>query len=120
MPADPKSRPVTCGCAAGVVRPAGMLTLVGDTVTFEVSALASRTVAPPGGAGVGNVMGNGTDWPSPIVKLAGRIICPKLTTLTFAEPPLYPGALAKMAVDPTARPVTVNAPVVLPAAIVTV
>ena len=44
MFADPKLTPVTCGCVAGVVCPAAILTLAGDTVTLVVSLLLSVTV----------------------------------------------------------------------------
>ena len=61
MLADPKFTPLTCGCVAGVVCPAAMLTVVGDTVTFVVSLLLSVTVTPPDGAAAGKVTVNAAD-----------------------------------------------------------
>ena len=74
--------PVTCGCVAGVVAPAGMKTLAGVTVTLEVSVLLSVTVTPPAGASGDKATANTTDWPIPSVTFAGRLIPP--WTVTFA------------------------------------
>lgn len=60
MFADPRLRPVTCGCVAGHELPAAMKTL-GGTVAVEVSLLARETVTPPAGAGAGKVTGNSAD-----------------------------------------------------------
>jgi hypothetical protein len=59
--ADPMPAPVTCGCVAGVVAPAAMDTLAGDTVTFVVSLLPRFTVTPPPGAGADKVTANTAD-----------------------------------------------------------
>ena len=58
----PMFTPVTWGCVAGVVAPAAIVTVDGDTVTLVVSELARVTVTPPVGAGEGSVMGNAIDW----------------------------------------------------------
>ena len=47
MLAEPTFTPVTCGCAAGCVCPAGMSTDVGEMLTFAGSLLESVTVTPP-------------------------------------------------------------------------
>ena len=46
----PGLTPVTCGCVAGVVAPAMIVTLAGLMVIFDGSALMSETVSPPAGA----------------------------------------------------------------------
>lgn len=103
----PKLMPFTCGCAAGVVAPAAMKTLVGVTVSFELSLLASVTVTPPDGAGVPNVTGNGADWFGPTVRFAGRLMLPGLTTIAVAVTSATNGsALAWIFVVPGATPVT--------------
>ena len=56
MLADPMPVPVNCGGVAGVVAPAAMVTVAGDTVTLVVSLLASVTVTPPAGAGADRVI----------------------------------------------------------------
>ena len=53
--AVPAPVPVTCGCVAGAVAPAAIVTLAGDTVTFVASLLESVTVTPPAGAATGSV-----------------------------------------------------------------
>jgi hypothetical protein len=84
MFADPKFTPLTCGCVAGVVCPAAILTVAGDTVTFVVSLLLSVTVTPPDGAGVPKVMVNAVDWPGPTAMPVGRLIVPGAVTVTLA------------------------------------
>jgi hypothetical protein len=61
-----------------------MLTVSGEMVSLEVSALASVTVTPPAGAGVPNVTGNGTDRVGPTETLAGSPIAPGGSTVTLA------------------------------------
>jgi len=74
MTAVPKFMPVTCGGAAGVVAPAGISTLAGRTVTFELSLLVNVIITPDGGAGADNVTGNDALCPIPMVTLDGKII----------------------------------------------
>jgi hypothetical protein len=112
--AAPKLTPVTCGCTAGVVALKGMKTSLGVMMTFEGSLLASVTVTPPKGAPVAKLTGNGADWFGPTVTPAGSTICPDVPTPTFTVPVLYPGELAAIVADPTATPVRVKPPVVLP------
>jgi len=76
--AVPKLTPVTCGCVAGVVAPAAIVTVAGETVSFDVSLLASVTVTPPAGAGPGRVTGKGFDWPGDTVALDNSPIAPEL------------------------------------------
>jgi len=51
MVAEPRLTPVTWGCVAGEVCPAGIETVAGDTVAFPVSLLDRETLTPPPGAG---------------------------------------------------------------------
>ena len=84
MLADPKLTPVTCGCEAGVVCPAAMLTVAGDTVTLPVSLLDNDTVTPPAGAAVGRVTAKAADSVGPTVTPAGKPMVPALTTVMLA------------------------------------
>jgi hypothetical protein len=83
-----------------------MVTLPGDTVTFEGSLLANVTVTPLVDAGEGSVTGNGTDRPRPTVTLDGRMMGTELTTATFAILSGAPATLAWMVANPGATPVT--------------
>jgi hypothetical protein len=74
MAADPKFRPVTWGGDAGIVAPAGISTLAGFTVIFEVSLLVNMIIMPDGGAGVDKVTGYSTVCPTPTVRLDGNTI----------------------------------------------
>ena len=69
---------------AGVVWPAAILTVAGETVTFVVSLLLSVTVTPPAGAGAGKVIVNAVERFGPTVTLEGRTMVPALTTVTLA------------------------------------
>jgi hypothetical protein len=104
--ATPTFTPVTCGCVAGVVCPAAMVTLAGDTVTFAGSLLANVTVTPLEEAGEGSVTGNATERPRPTVTLDGRLMGAELTTVTPAVLSGAPAALAWMVTAPGATPVT--------------
>src|SRR5438477_459569 len=42
---------VTCGAVVGCVAPPGMVTVAGEMLTLDASALASVTVSPAAGAG---------------------------------------------------------------------
>jgi hypothetical protein len=81
--ADPTATPVACGCVAGWVCPAAMVTL-GGTVTFEVSELTSDIVTPAWGAGNDIVTGNDTDWPGATVVFVGTLILPAFCTVIVA------------------------------------
>ena len=121
MLADPKLTPVTCGCVAGVVCPAGMVTLTGEIVTLLLSLLDSVTVTPPDGAAVPNVIGNATDWLGPTAMLEGSVIVPGATTVMLAVVSATLGKkLAWRVVVPGATPVTVTVALVALAAMVTV
>jgi hypothetical protein len=120
MFADPKFTPVTCGCVAGVVAPATMETVAGDTVTFDGSLLASDTVRPTK-AGVDKVTWNATDWFGATVTLVGRFIDPTTATVMVAVVSAKFGReLAWMTVEPVATPVTGTLTLVAFAANVTV
>src|ERR1700730_17923618 len=93
-----------------------MVTLDGEIVTFEVSLLTSAMVTPPEGAPVTRLTGKGTDWPGPTVTFERSVMAPSMATLTLAVPVLYPGAPARIVVEPMAAPVAVNVAVVAPAA----
>ena len=69
---------------AGVVWPAAILTVAGDTVTFVVSLLLSVMFTPPTGAGVPKVIVNAADWPGPTVMPLGRPMVPGAVTVTLA------------------------------------
>jgi hypothetical protein len=115
----PGIRPVTVGCVAGVVAPAAMKTLAGDTVTLVLSLLARLTVTPPAGAFWDRVTVNGFDWPKFTEVVAGTPI-DIWVTFTVAVADVMPVALAVMVAEPTATPVTVTVALVAPAAKVTV
>src|SRR5215472_16258189 len=107
MFADPKLTPVTCGCVAGVVCPAAILTLAGDTVTLVVSLLLSVTVTPPAGAAVPRVIAKAADCPGATTTLEGKVMVPGAATVTLAVVSATLGrALAWMVVVPGATPVT--------------
>jgi hypothetical protein len=92
---------------AGAVAPSGIETVVGATVTFEVSLLASDTVTPPAGAGVPKVTANEADWPNPTDRFAGKPIIPGTTTITLAVVSgTFGRALAWIVADPAPMPVT--------------
>ena len=82
--AVPKLMPLICGCAAGVICPAGMNTVVGAIVTMVGSEVASVTVVPLAGAAAGNPTWNAVDFPSPTVAALGTRMVPAVTTVTEA------------------------------------
>jgi hypothetical protein len=83
MVAEPMLMPLTCGCVAGVVAPAG-IRMLGGTVTLEASLLVNVTVIPPAGAGLDRVTANAADWPRPTVVFAGMLMVPAGETETLA------------------------------------
>src|ERR1039458_10256107 len=93
-----------------------MVTLDGDIVTFEVSLLASASGTRAKGAPVARLTGNGTDWPGPTVTFESSVMAPSMPTVTLAMPVLYPGAPARMAVEPMAARVGEPVAWVAPAA----
>jgi hypothetical protein len=72
--AVPKPTPKTRGNPYGAVKPAGIYTLCGLTVTFEVSLLESVTVTPPGGAAFVKNTGRGTAPPGATFKPEANVI----------------------------------------------
>src|SRR5689334_12604829 len=84
MVAVPRFTAVTCGCAAGAVCPAAMVTVAKDMVTFDGSLLERFTVTPPAGAGDGSVTAKVADCPRPSVVFWGRPIACAGCTVTFA------------------------------------
>jgi hypothetical protein len=83
--ADPKATPVTIGCVAGVVAPAGIVT-VDVTVSFVVSVLVSVMVSPPGGAGEDRVTAMGAVCPGATVTFEAKPIAPNWETRMLALP----------------------------------
>ena len=80
----PMLTPVTCGCVAGVVCPAAMVTVDGEIFTFEPSLLDSVTVTAEAAA-FGKVTGNSAVWPRGTLRLDGIPIGPGLSTVTLAS-----------------------------------
>ena len=92
---DPKLIPLTCGCVSGVVLPALIVILAGETVARLVSLLLRVTVTPPAGAGVPSVTGKVADCPGATDTLAGRLMVPGGMTVTLAVvSATFGGALA--------------------------
>ena len=81
---DPKLTPLICGCVSGVVLPAAIVTLAGETVARLVSLLLRVIVTPPGGAAVPRDTGKVADCPGATDTLAGRLIVPGGMTVTLA------------------------------------
>ena len=100
------------------VPPCGINTLAGDTVTFDVSLLASEMKTPPAGAGLVNVTGNDICWPGARTTPIGRSM--SLTTFTVAVALAIPVALAVIVAEPAPTPVTGTFTLFVPAANVTV
>jgi hypothetical protein len=118
--AVPRLRPVTWGCVPGVVCPARMVTVPGETVTLEVSLLVSVIVTFEA-ACEGKVTARAADPPNPSVVLDGSVIAPALCTVTLAVAFGTFGTLvlAVMVVEPGATPVTATVVVFVFAAKVT-
>jgi hypothetical protein len=114
----PGIRPVTVGCVAGVVAPAAMETLAGDTVTLVLSLLARLTVTPPVGAAADRVTVRFVGVPR-FTEAAGTPI-DTWVTFTVAVALVRGDALAVMVAEPAATAVTVTVAVVAPAAKFTV
>jgi hypothetical protein len=72
--AIPKPTPVSRGKPNGAVKPAGIYTYCGLTVTFEVSLLESVTVTPPGGAAFVKNTDSGTAPPGATFKPEANVI----------------------------------------------
>jgi hypothetical protein len=72
--AVPKPTPKTRGNPYGAVKPAGIYTLCGLTVTFEVSLLESVTVTPPGGAASVKNIGSEASPPGATFKPEANVI----------------------------------------------
>ena len=108
MATEPALTPVNCGCDAGWVCPAAMVTVAGAIVATFVLALESVTVAPPAGAGTVNAIGKGTDWPVFTERVEGSVIEPNTDTVTLRLPPVMFGdvVLALIVDEPAATAVT--------------
>src|ERR1035437_668335 len=121
MFAVPGLFPVTCGCAAGCVWPASMVTVPGAMPTFDES-LVSVTVTPPWGAAVGSVTANAFDSPSASVTFDGRPMDPALATVTLpvAFTMFAVVAAAVTVAVPGATPVTCTVAVLVFCAVCTV
>ena len=121
MAVDPMFMPLTVGCVEGVVCPAAMVTLAGETATLEESALASETVTPPAGAADDRVTARAADCPSPTVTPDCRVIDPKVTTVMVAVvSTMFGRAFAWMIAVPTTPLVTGTITLVAFAAMLTV
>jgi len=120
MAAVPMLTPVTCGCTAGVVCPAVMVTLAGEIVTLDGVPLVSDTVMSVCAAS-GRVTANVADCPSPTEAPDGSTIAPALCTVTLAVASGMLGEeLAWITELPKASAVTGTATVVAPSVNVTV
>lgn len=84
MVADPTATPVIVGWVAGLVDPAGIVTVAGEIVRVVVSELLKLTVTPPVGAAVDKLIGNVTVCRFPTEAEAGTFTVPALTTFTVA------------------------------------
>ena len=106
MVADPILTPVIVGCRVGAVAPCAMETLDAEIVTFDVSVLASAMVTADGAA-EDKVTGNGMVWLNPTLGLDGRLIDPKISTVTLAvTSAMFGRLLAWITAEPAATPVT--------------
>jgi len=88
MVAAPTLIPFICGCAAGLVAPAGMMIVEGLIVTLVGSLLVSVMVEPPAGALLKRVTAMGTDCERVTVADVGKEICPEFETDTVVEAPV--------------------------------
>jgi hypothetical protein len=105
------------GCIAGMVWPAGMVTLAADMLTRVGSLLASAIVTGPEAA-ADREMGKATVCPRLMEPPGGRLIVPGLWTVTEAVASAIPGAaaVAVIVVAPAASAVTGTFTVVAPEA----
>ena len=106
--AVPKSTPVIRTGTVAVVAPSGTMSEFGDTVSCEVSLLASTTNTPPDPASFASTSGNWSVWPGRSVSPDGKTISGVEVTTTVAVALVIFGArpLAVMVALPGARPVT--------------
>jgi len=118
--AAPIFPPVTSGCVAGVVWPAGMKTLDGDILTTSGSLLVRSNTVPAPVLGAPKVTGKGSDWPN-VRETADKVIAPAEKTLTLTvDSEISGSALTRTLVVPTATPAMGITAVVPPAGIVAV
>jgi hypothetical protein len=105
---EPMSLPVTRGSVTGVVAPAGMKTLAGDTLTSPILVLLKEMVTPPVGAGTLRLTGRGPEEPHcPMIMKAGSCTAGGLITVTVAVVSANMGRLlAWMTADPNPAPDT--------------
>jgi hypothetical protein len=107
------------GAVAGVVEPAGMVTVAGDTVALLGSLLVSVIVRADCGATETETC-NGDGTPGTNSEGGAVTVIAGLATITDAVEDVKPGALAVMNVVPWSTPVTGTGTVVAPAEMVTV
>ena len=80
----PTFTPANCGCVTGVIDPAGMVTVDGDTLTLVGSLLVRSTLSPLPVAGVDKVTVRVPVWLNPIVAGPDRLTDPGGATVTVA------------------------------------
>jgi hypothetical protein len=95
------------------------MNILGVTMAFKVSLLASRTVTPLAGAGASNVTASVTEWPIWTARLAGRAMVAVAVTVTAAVAFGMPVAPAVIVAAPAATPVTGTAMLFVPVGTVT-
>src|ERR1017187_7898043 len=91
MLADPRLMPVIVGCWVGAAAPCAMETLDTEIVTFDGSVMASAMVTAAGAA-ADKVTGNAMVWLNPTLGLDGRLIGPKICTVTLVVVAPWPKA----------------------------
>ena len=103
-----KSTPVIRTGTGDVVDPAGTMSELGDTVSFDGSLLESTTNAPPGPARFASTSGNWRVWPGRSESPEGKMISgvELTTTVTVALDIFGAAPLAVMIAVPAARPFT--------------
>ena len=99
---------MTCGCEKGAVKPSGIYTFAGLTVTFERSLLDSVTNTPPGRAGLAKNTGSAADSPgASLTPAANEIFEIELTvTPAVALGTLGTPAVAVIVANPVPTPLT--------------
>lgn len=103
----PAPAPFIVGCTEGVAEPAGMKTLLAESVTDALLEVR-LTVMPPDGATEESVTWTGTVWPRVSVALGGICTLPRFDTVTLAVAATTFGMVAEavITVEPELTPVT--------------
>ncbi len=102
----PTLMPLMTGCVAGAVSPAGIKTLAGTMVAMVGSPTTRLTVVPPWGAAAESVTLKAVFCPTPTVGVAGRLIEPRVETVTVAVVSARSALLAWITVWPFDRECT--------------